>query len=350
MLRPVPAPVPASSPLRALRAGVIGSRRAALVGVGVGALLTGAAAVGLASGPAEALTWSLVGLGLLVGLPHGSIDHVLAARMTGWSLPVAAAAYGAVAAATWGLLHAPHGVGAATLVGVLALSLLHFGLGELEVFRADAAWHPAPAVAAALALAGTGALLVPLARAGDDLVGVATSISPTLGAVLSSPAARLGLIAVWGAALLVAVAAAWRAGRSDVARDLLLVAALGTLAPPLLAFAWWFGGWHGVRHLARLLGAEPGSARLLEREGVGPAARHLARIAAAPSLAAAATVVALLVLTARAGDPTAALGGTLVTLLALTVPHMAVVLWMDLRTWRTERTRRPAAGRALRPR
>ncbi len=47
------------------------------------------------------------------------------------------------------------------------------------------------AVAAAIGTAGTGALLLPLARAGDQLAAVAASISPDLGALLGSGAVRV---------------------------------------------------------------------------------------------------------------------------------------------------------------
>ena len=36
-------------------------------------------------------------------------------------------------------------------------------------------------------------------------------------------------------------------------------------------------------------------------------------------------------MTLTAADPVAAVGGTLLVLLALTVPHMVVVLWLDRR-------------------
>jgi hypothetical protein len=42
-------------------------------------------------------------------------------------------------------------------------------------------------------------------------------------------------------------------------------------------------------------------------------------------------LVGLLVLTASAADPVAAVGGGLLVLLALTVPHVVVVLWLDRR-------------------
>src|SRR5205823_5724486 len=84
-----------------------------------------------------------------------------------------------------------------SLVPVLVLSLVHFALGELEFIRETSGWRPGRVVTAALAVAGTGALLLPLARAGRQLAGVASSVSPELGLVLASGPVRITLVAVW---------------------------------------------------------------------------------------------------------------------------------------------------------
>src|SRR4051812_49879879 len=136
---------------------------------------------------ADAAVSVVVGLGLLAGLPHGAVDHRLAAALTGLSAPLVALAYGGAAVVTWGLLVL---AGPLALVAVLALSVAHFGLGEVEVVRATTGWRPGRAVAVAIGVAGTGALLLPLARAGDRLAAVAPSISPHLGVLLASGAGR----------------------------------------------------------------------------------------------------------------------------------------------------------------
>jgi Brp/Blh family beta-carotene 15,15'-monooxygenase len=305
----------------ALGAGVRWSRL-----VAAAAALTGAALALLPAPAADAAALVLVGVGLLAGLPHGAVDHRLAAAFTGLSAPLVALAYAATAAVAWGLLVL---AGPLALAAVLALSVAHFGLGELEVLRATTGWRPGRAVAVAVAVAGTGALLLPLARAGDQLAAVAASMSPDLGALLGSGAVRAAIAGTWLLAAAVAVVAALRAGRRGVVVDVVVVGALGLLAPPLVAFAVWFGGWHSLRHCARLLTVEPRSAALLAAGRPGAAVRALARLAAWPTAAAVAALVALLVVTASADDPARAVGGTLLVLLALTVPHMLVVLRMD---------------------
>lgn len=312
-----------SRPFDAVFVGVRWSRR-----VVVGALLLSVLVAALPAPAREVLVLVLVAAGLLVGLPHGAIDHRVAARLTGRPVLLVGLVYALVAALTWVLLVE---VSAVFLVPVLALSLLHFAFGELEVVRETTTWRPSRTAAAAVAVAATGALILPLARSGAQLAGVATSISPALGALLGAPAPRIALALVWVVAAAVALVSAARARQHGVVLDLLLVGALGALAPPLVAFAVWFGGWHGLRHCARLLMVDEPSAGLVAAGRPRAALAALARAALWPSVAAVAVLVVLVVLTLGAADPAGAVGGTLLVLLALTVPHMVVVLWLDRR-------------------
>lgn len=276
----------------------------------------------------DVLVLVLVAAGLLAGLPHGSVDHRLAAELTGWSTPVVAAVYAALAVLAWVLLTV---TGPAALMVVVALSVAHFGLGELEVVWETTGWRPSPTVAVAVAVAGTGALLLPLARSGQQLAEVATSISPQLGTLLAEAPVRIALAGIWVAAATLAASAALRAHKHAVVLDIVLVGALGAVAPPLVAFAVWFGGWHALRHCARLLTVDTRSADLLADGQPRRAVVALARLAAWPTLAAVVVLAGLLLATLTAADPSAAVGATLLVLLALTVPHMLVVLWLDHR-------------------
>ena len=87
-------------------------------------------------------------------------------------------------------------------------------------------------------------------------------------------------------------------GRTREAGELLLVAAVFALAPPLAAFGAYFGLWHAVRHTGRLLDlsrAAGGDARWR------PAVTRLARAAALPTAAALTAVAALWLLADTAG-------------------------------------------------
>ncbi|MCY7395497.1 MAG: hypothetical protein LH468_04950, partial [Nocardioides sp.] len=82
---------------------------------------------------------------------------------------------------------------------------------------------------------------------------------------------------------------------------------------------------------ARLLGVDARSAGLLARGRPADAVMALARSALWPTLAAVSVLAVLVVLTASAADSSTAVAQTLLVLLALTVPHMLVVLWLDRR-------------------
>lgn len=288
------------------------------------------AGIGLSAMPPGRLVTSftlvIAGVGLLVGLPHGSVDHLLAIRSTGRPIPVVMTAYAALAVLTWVGLSA---AGQVALGSVLVLSLVHFGLGEMQVYRRCLGWPSGRTVSIAVAVAGTGALLLPLARSGDLVQVIAAALSPTLASILAVDAVRLGLGTLWILAAGVTVLAAVRAGQRTVVLDIALIGLLGTTAPPLVAFAVWFGGWHAVRHTGRLLSTEPGCAELVAVGRTGAAVRRFARLGRWPSMAACIGLVLLLAATATAPDLELAVAELLRVLLALTVPHMVIVFWLD---------------------
>ena len=292
-------------------------------------VLTGAHVAGLPAitGPVALI---VAGLGFLVGVPHGAADHVMAARLSGGrSMVGIAVVYGVMAAAAWALLEWG---GLPALIVVVALSAVHFGLGELEVGRQLTGWPSGRWTAIAIVIAGCGALLLPLARSGDQLTGVAAAVSPGLAPLIGGKPLEITLAAVWLVAAVVAVIAALWSGHLWVATDIVLVGALGMLAPPLVAFAVWFGGWHAIRHCARMLTVEPQCAALVSAGRDRAAVLRLIRLAALPSAAALATVLALGWITVTASDPTVVVAEILRLLLALTVPHMVVVWWLDRAT------------------
>ena len=295
--------------------------------VAVMLLVSCAHVVGLPALTPEAVL-IISGIGLIAGLPHGGVDHLMAMRLTGQPVALVVAGYAAVAALAWALLQ---WAGPIALAVVVALSALHFGLGELEVTRELTGWRPGRLTTSALVLAGSGALVLPLARSGEQFNAVATAVSPGLAELIGAAPVRTGLLIGWLVSAAVAVSAALLAGQRGSALDVVLIGALGLLAPPLAAFAVWFGGWHSLRHSARMLTRDPGCATLLAQGLRKAAGLRLARLAAPMSLAALATVVALGWLTVTAPDPDAVLAAVLRLLLALTVPHMLVVMWLDIR-------------------
>ena len=296
-------------------------------------VVTGAHFIGL---PAIAGPIALVvaGLGFLAGVPHGAADHVMAARLSGARSMVAiGVVYAGIAAAAWALMQ---WAGLIALVVIVAFSAVHFGLGELEVCHQLTGWRPGRLVAVAVAVAGCGALILPLARSGDQFRGVAAAISPGLAPLISGRHFEMSLAGIWLVAAVVAIAASVRAAQLLIALDIVIIGALGLVAPPLVAFAVWFGGWHAIRHCARMLTVEPECAELVRSGRDRAAVLRLIRLAALPSVAALATVLALGWITVTASDPTVVVAEILRLLLALTVPHMVVVWWLDRATARED--------------
>jgi len=198
------------------------------------------------------------------------------------------------------------------LVVLLVLAAAHFAEGEVGWARLRGAEPQWPAGAAA----GVAVVALPLALRPDEVRPLLAGLAPELPGLLLDAPVRSALLAL--TVLLVLAGAA--SARRDPVRlaELALVVAVAALLPPLAAFAAWFAGWHAVRHTARLVRLDPCSRTDL---AAGLVARPLGRFSRAAALP---TVVALGG-TAALVAVTGVTGGLLVTLLALTVPHTAVV-------------------------
>lgn len=153
---------------------------------------------------------------------------------------------------------------------------------------------------------------MPLLLRPDDSLPLLASLDPGLPRLLLE--VRTPLLLATVVLVLAGLAAARRAPL--VAAELALVAAACLLAPSLIVFGTWFACWHSPRHLVRLAALEPGGdgrQRLL----------RLARGAVAPTMVAVLGLAGLLWLLG------AVPGALLLVLLALTVPHAAVVARLD---------------------
>jgi Brp/Blh family beta-carotene 15,15'-monooxygenase len=110
--------------------------------------------------------------------------------------------------------------------------------------------------------------------------------------------------------------------------DLLALIALVSFAPPLVAFATYFGCWHAMRHTARLSSLLPQS-QLKYSEARSLQAFLKAVIPGLPALAGTLIFVLLLAGFMRESITDKFLWLTLVTIWALTVPHMLVTSRLD---------------------
>ncbi|CAM5652351.1 putative beta-carotene 15,15'-dioxygenase OS=Streptomyces griseomycini OX=66895 GN=FHS37_006727 PE=3 SV=1 [Streptomyces griseomycini] len=139
---------------------------------------------------------------------------------------------------------------------------------------------------------------------------------------------------------------ALRDGRHRQAAELLLLTALFGLVPPLVAFGTYFGAWHSVRHIARLVLADPANAPALRAGHTAAVLRRFGRQAAVPTAIALAALAFLTALPrAFLADGRTAVGGV-VLLAALTFPHLIVVAHLDRGEGRPE----PGPGRPSPPR
>jgi Brp/Blh family beta-carotene 15,15'-monooxygenase len=273
--------------------------------------------------------WVPLVVGLLAGLPHGAVDHLVPGYALGPSrrrLVLVVAGYVLLAAAV--LLAFRAWPGPALAVFVVA-SAGHFGAGETAFD--DLRRGVAPRVDV-LGVAGFGAAaaVLPLVAHPDAVAPVLALLVPGSSGRLPAPVAAF-LLVVALVLVIGAIVARLARGRRGSAAELALLAATAALAPPLAAFGAYFGGWHSVRHVARLLAEDPANAADL---GAGRLARPLgrfARSAALPTAAALATVLALWVV---AGGWETFVAADLVVLAALTAPHLVVVAWLDRRETR----------------
>jgi len=283
----------------------------------------------VAPGSLQAAGPALVVLAGVLGLPHGAVDHLAWGWAQGESRPrpavVAGYAVAALAAVALALL-----VPVPALVVLLVLAAAHFAEGEVGWARLRGAAPHWPAGVAA----GVAVVALPLALRPAEVRPLLAGLDPALPGLLLAGPLRAGLL-LGTALLVVAGAASARRDRSRLG-ELLLVVAVAALLPPLAAFAAWFAGWHAVRHTARLVQLDPRNRTDLL---VGDVARPLRRFARSAALPTAVALVGTAALVAVTGVT----GGLLLALLALTVPHTAVVARLD-GSARLTPTRRPPAA------
>ena len=260
-------------------------------------------------------------LALVIGIPHGAVDNLTLTRslgardrILGALAYITVAALAAVAIITW------PGI---AFVAVLAMTVWHFGTGDVEATRELQDLPPIRSwvrVPYAIAL-GSAPVLLPLTS--PAAVSTLTAIEPRLAAVMTDHVivgTRIVVLTLIVGCLL------WLIQRGDIrgAIELFALTVLGYVASPLVAFAVYFGFWHALRHTARLAQVSQG--------GISP--RSLLRVSRGGVPSVIGFVAIVLVLVAFV-DPSVAMGPALWFGLAivwgLTVPHMVLVARFDAR-------------------
>ncbi len=267
---------------------------------------------------------ALLVTGLLLGLPHGAVDHLVPAARLRWSpsrVALFAAAYAALAAAAWLAFRAWPGP---ALLLFVAVSAWHFGTGE-TAFADLRAGHPVRRRPAAALVVGAVVLLVPLVRGTAETAAVVAALVPGSDGTLPAGVRTAVLAVVLPAAVLLA-GQRLRHGQRLEAAELAGLTALVLVVPPLAAFGVYFGCWHAVRHVARVVAEDPAAAGDLSAGRLG---RPLRRFAVRAALPTAAVLVVLVLLWSAAGGWRAFVATDLPLLAALTLPHVLVVGWLD---------------------
>jgi Brp/Blh family beta-carotene 15,15'-monooxygenase len=179
--------------------------------------------------------------------------------------------------------------------------------------------------AAAALVVGAVVLLVPLARGTTETAAVVAAVVPGSEGTLPPGVRTVVLAAVLPAAALLAAELVRRRHRLEAA-ELAGLVVLVLVVPPLAAFGVYFGCWHSVRHVARVVAEDPAStADLAAGRICGP----LRRFAVRAALPTAAVLGVLWLLWSAAGGWRAFVATDLPVLAALTLPHVLVVGWLD---------------------
>jgi Brp/Blh family beta-carotene 15,15'-monooxygenase len=274
----------------------------------------------------QSLHWQIAvaTVALAIGIPHGALDH-LVARPTGSGSTM----FGFVVRYVLTAVVALVAILIFNMIGfvlILVMSAVHFGIGD-TAFIAEidkrTVTKPMPLSWLYAISAGFVPVIIPLTKSTSEsaLQEINVNIVGWHGGfnnVLLFAAAILAFTTF--IALVVNK-------RYRDAFDIALLVLLSVVAPPLIAFAVYFGCWHAVRHTARLTLVLPSSQKAFAR-GSTTKAFWSAVIPGLPALIGAlVTAVAIGAFTDFEGD--SLLWTMLAIVWALTVPHMAATTRLD---------------------
>jgi Brp/Blh family beta-carotene 15,15'-monooxygenase len=277
----------------------------------------------------ENLGWQvgLAVIALAIGIPHGAVDHLVALPATSKpKLAILIAGYVAIALlAVLAILHW-------NKLGfqlVLAMSAFHFGFGEAsfiaEQDRLTGRRRLKPKTQNMFAISsGAIPVLIPLLK--DSTTSALREINPLLIDWASDVAPQLKfLVAFFFVTTLVLLV---NEKRMREVIDLVVLTALALIAPPLVAFAVYFGCWHAMRHTARLTLILPKAKSAAERDN--PRGSFIAAVIPGLPALFGTVVVALIIAALDSTNIDASyLWYLLVVVWALTVPHMLVTSKID---------------------
>ena len=271
-------------------------------------------------------------ISLLIGIPHGAIDHLITIPresrvrfITFIIFYILLAVAAGFAIATWNQIG---------FQLILIISALHFGFGD-GAFKSE--WNDSRGITkdgflkvCAYALpAGFLPVILPLtdSRALSALNRINPEIANWSGSINQTLRNCTLVLALIGLLLLLITK------NFHASLDLLLLAILSLLAPPLIAFAVYFGCWHAVRHTARLVPKLPKA--LVFARSIQPLKAFISAVI--PGLYAVFGTILLavgLMLFRPDYFDTGLLWTILVIIWALTIPHMLTTAKFDLQLFK----------------
>jgi Brp/Blh family beta-carotene 15,15'-monooxygenase len=263
-------------------------------------------------------------IALAIGIPHGALDHLVTLpKAQPKKMAIFIVVYVAVAVvAVIGILQ----FNTVGFIIVLFMSAIHFGIGDAAFIseidkRSDAQrrlnrWFYIPA-------AGFTPVFIPLVNSASTQA--LASVNSALINWHQGFDSQI-LFAVTAFAVL-AILVMIVGKRNREALDLTLLLLLAHLAPPLIAFAVYFGCWHAMRHTARLTLSLPRSLENLNQGNLRNAFSQ-AVIPGLPALIGTFVVAGAMALSGRDFSDEF-FWMALVVVWALTVPHMVVTAKLD---------------------
>jgi len=274
----------------------------------------------------SSMSWQVViaVIALAIGIPHGALDHLVTlpkaqpAKMALFiSIYVAVAVIAVIAILEFNVMG---------FIFVLFMSAIHFGIGDAAfISEIDKRTNPSTKINRwfYIPAAGFTPVFIPLVNSAST--DALASVNPALIDWHQGWDSQIlvGVTTFTAVAIVVMILGK----RIREAVDLSLLLTLALIAPPLIAFAIYFGCWHAMRHTARLTLSLPKSIENLN-QGLRSQAFLSAVIPGLPSLVGTFVVAAVLALSGQDFSDEF-FWMALVVVWALTVPHMAVTAKLD---------------------
>jgi Brp/Blh family beta-carotene 15,15'-monooxygenase len=263
-------------------------------------------------------------IALAAGIPHGALDHLVTlpkSKPTVMALFICIYVLVAVIAVIAILEFNVFG-----FIFVLLMSATHFGIGDAafinEMDRRGGRKAKLPRALYAIA-AGSIPVLIPLVNSAST--DALAQVNPAL--INWHQGFDQEILGTVSGFAVIAIVTLFLRRRKRESLDLALLLALALIAPPLIAFAVYFGCWHAMRHTARLTLALESSQRNY-KEGNLRKVFLSAVIPGTPALVGTFVIAGVLALLGNEFNDDF-FWMALVVVWALTVPHMAVTAKLD---------------------